>query len=372
MMGEGPLRILVAGGGTGGHLFPGIALAKALTAMDPRNQVRFVGTRKPFERAALAAAGFEGAAIDVEGLKRRGLRNQVRAAAKLLPALAASLGILRAFRPHLVIGVGGYSAGPVAMAARLLSIPVVLHEQNMLPGITNRLLAPLAERIYVSFEDTRFPKKYADRARPFGNPVRAEILDRGRRGDGKGQRTESGPTFTLAALGGSQGAHAVNRIMIDAVGLLKDRERIHLIHQTGPNEVASVARAYKAMGVSADVRGFFRDMAPIYAAADLIICRAGATTIAEVTALGKPAIFIPFPFAADDHQMLNARGPADAGAAELISQKAATGRFIADRIAFYANHPDALRRMADCSRRFGKPDAARQIVSDLYRLLRQS
>ncbi len=364
-----PLRVLVAGGGTGGHLFPGIALAGELISRDPNNRILFVGTGRPFERSALAAAGFEGRAIDVAGLKRRGFRNQAIALAKLPRALAASARIIRGFRPHLVIGVGGYSAGPVAAAARMASIPVVLHEQNMLPGVTNRTLTPLAKRIYVSFGATRIPGKYADRVRVFGNPVRAEVLEEGQRDRGTEGQRGNGLSLTVAVLGGSQGAHAVNMAMVEAAGLLKDRDRVRFIHQTGPNDAEAVAAGYREAGVSADVRPFFQDMGPVYAAADLIICRAGATTVAEVTALGKPAVFIPFPFAADDHQTLNARGPADAGGAELIPQEAATGGMLAHRIDYYADHPEALRRMADHSRRFGKPDAARRIVADIYQLL---
>jgi UDP-N-acetylglucosamine--N-acetylmuramyl-(pentapeptide) pyrophosphoryl-undecaprenol N-acetylglucosamine transferase len=366
---DAPLRILFAGGGTGGHLFPGIALAETFTARNPENRVLFVGPGKPMEREALAAAGFDSRTIDVEGFKRRGPVNQIRALAKLPLAVAASKRILNEFRPHLILGLGGYSAGPVAVAARLAAIPVVLHEQNMLPGITNRLLAPLAERIYVSFDRTRIAKKYADRVRVFGNPVRREIMAEGERDKGTEGQRKNGCAFTVAVLGGSQGAHAVNMAMIEAAGLLKDRERIRVIHQTGPNDADAVADAYHGKGISADVRPFFRDMAPVYAAADLIICRAGATTVAEVTALGKPAIFIPFPFAADDHQFLNAQGPAEAGGAELIRQERATGHVLADRIDHYADHPDALRLMAERSRRFGQPDAARRIVADIYQLL---
>ncbi len=364
-----PLRILFAGGGTGGHLFPGIALAETFMARNPENRVLFVGPGKPMERDALAAAGFGSRTIDVEGLKRRGPANQVRALAKLPPAVAASARILREFRPHLILGLGGYTAGPVAVAARLAAIPVALHEQNMLPGITNRLLAPLAKRIYVSFDQTRIAETYADRVRVFGNPVRREIMEEGQRDRGTEGQRKNGCSFTVAVLGGSQGAHAVNMAMIDAAGLIKERERIRVIHQTGPNDAEAVTDAYRAGGIPADVRPFFRDMAPVYAAADLIICRAGATTVAEVTALGKPALFIPFPFAADDHQVLNAKGPAEAGGAELIPQKDATGRRLADRIGFYADHPEALHRMARRSRRFGNPDAARRIVSDICDML---
>jgi UDP-N-acetylglucosamine--N-acetylmuramyl-(pentapeptide) pyrophosphoryl-undecaprenol N-acetylglucosamine transferase len=296
--------------------------------------------------------------------------------AKLPLALRASGRILREFRPHLAIGVGGYSAGPVAVAARMASIPVVLHEQNVLPGITNRMLAPLAARIYVSFENTRLNGKHAGRVRVLGNPVRGGLLREGQRHKLEGQRRkgakaqrENGPSFTVAVLGGSQGAHAVNLAMIEATEFLKDRKRIRLIHQTGIEDEKTVADAYGSRGVSADVRAFFQDMGRIYAEADLIVCRAGATTVAEVTAMGKPSILIPFPYAADDHQTLNAREPAQAGAAELMPQKEATGRALADRISFYADHPEARRRMADASRRFGKPDAARRIIADIYQLL---
>lgn len=358
----GPLRVVIAGGGTGGHLFPGIALAQDLLRRDPANAVLFVSRGNEFERAALARAGFRLEAITVEGFKGRGLWNQARVLVNLPRGLWQSAGVLHRFRPDLVLGLGSYAAGPVALAAWIAGVPVALCEQNALPGITNRLLARIAVRIFTSFPETAGgfdPAKVVWT----GNPLRAELRP------GRTHPVRRNDRFTVLVLGGSQGAHRLNTAMVEALGRLAGRPGLEVIHQTGTADAADTLAAYRLAGVAARVQAFFHEMGELYEAADLVVCRAGATTVAEVTALGKAALYVPFPFAADDHQRLNAGRMAAAGAAESLDEADLTGERLAERILYYADHPDALEGMAAASARLGKPDAARDIIDECYRLV---
>jgi UDP-N-acetylglucosamine--N-acetylmuramyl-(pentapeptide) pyrophosphoryl-undecaprenol N-acetylglucosamine transferase len=257
----------------------------------------------------------------------------------------------------------------VVLTAWMTGIPVVLHEQNILPGITNRALARFARRIYVSFENTagRFDKA---KVRLTGNPVRREILqpaaveDREYKG-----RPEQAPILNILIAGGSQGAHAINMAVVAALRLIRKKEQLRVVHQTGAADEGHVRAAYAAQGTNAVVAAFFDDMDCRYRQADLIICRAGATTVAEITAVGKAALFIPFPFAADDHQRLNAEALAAQGAAEMIEEKHLAAADLAKRIDRFANNRTVLDRMADQARKLGRPEAARLIVDDCYKLL---
>jgi len=358
-----PLRVVIAGGGTGGHLFPGIAVAEEIRVRDPRNRVLFISRGNAFERSALARAGFPLATIAVEGLKGRGRWNQLRALCRVPWAIAQAAHRLREFRPALVIGLGSYSAGPVVLAAWLLRIPIALCEQNTWPGITNRVLARLADRIFIAFKQTGggFDPR---RTLWTGNPLRREIV-----AAAATVRPEPHRPFTVLVLGGSQGAHRINTAVVEALDHLDDRRRFFFIHQTGPADEAMAAASYARSGTAARVQAFFTDMAVQYRQADLVVCRAGATTVAEITALGKPAVFVPFPFAADDHQRLNARRLVEAGAAELIDEQQLTGALLSARIGFYASHPEVLEGMAEQAARLGKPDAAQQMVDECCRLV---
>jgi UDP-N-acetylglucosamine--N-acetylmuramyl-(pentapeptide) pyrophosphoryl-undecaprenol N-acetylglucosamine transferase len=362
-----PLRVVIAGGGTGGHLFPGIAVAEEIRARNPHHRVLFVSRGNDFERAALDRAGFPLEAITVEGLKGRGVWNQVRALTHLPRAVLQSARIIGAFGPDLVIGLGSYAAAPVIMAAWLRRRPVALCEQNTRPGIANRGLAPLADRIYTAFARTGGgfdPRKVVWT----GNPLRREIVQAA----AEPRRTSAasrGEKFTVLVIGGSQGAHGINVAVADAIGRLRPRERFDFVHQTGSADEAMARAAYRRADITGRVQAFYDDMAAHYGRADLIICRAGATTVAEITALGKAAIFIPYPHAADDHQRLNAQCLVATGAAEMITEAELSGALLAARIEFFADHPDALRDLAQKSARLGKPDAARRIVDDCVELI---
>ena len=362
-----PLSIIVAGGGTGGHLFPGIAIAREFMARNAESRVLFVSTGRPLELEILARAGFPHERIKAEGIKGRGLFAKMRALSKIPGSIWGALGVIRRFAPDLVVGVGGYSSGPVVVAARLCGVKCVLQEQNILPGITNRMLARWVDRIYVSFEATRFSVRRAPVILT-GNPVRKEIADAG--GDIDESRADGASRpFRLLVLGGSQGAHSINQAMADAAMHIGGIGSVHVVHQTGAQDEETVRAAYEEQGISAEVRAFFDDMPELYRMADLIVCRAGATTVAEISAVGKPAVFIPFPHAADNHQELNARTLAAAGAAEIILEKGLDGESLADRIRWLAGHPEVLEGMAGCARRLGRPDAAADIVGDCYELL---
>ncbi len=359
------LNIIIAGGGTGGHLFPGIAVAREFMAKNPDNRVLFVSSGRPLELDILGRAGFLHQRIDAEGIKGRGGVAKIRALLKIPGSIIGAFKIIERFSPDLVVGVGGYSSGPVIAAARLRGIACVLQEQNIFPGITNRILAHVVDRIYISFAETRLKSGRAS-ALLTGNPVRKEIVAGAP--DEAGRENGERP-FRLLVLGGSQGAHSINQAMAEAVTHHRDMARLHIIHQTGASDVETVRSAYDAQGVTADVRAFFDDMPAQYWNADLIVCRAGATTVAEITAVGKPAIFIPFPHAADNHQEYNARTLATAGAADIILEKDLNARSLADRIRRLVAHPGDLQEMAARAKTMGRPDAAAVIVRDCYEWL---
>lgn len=350
-------RIVVAGGGTGGHLFPGIAIAEAFQERYSQCAVCFISVGTRIERDALRLAGFPLRFIRSKGLKGKGFVSQLRSLAEIPVGIAQSIGILMEFRPDVVIGVGGYASGPVCLAAWLLGIPLVLHEQNRECGMTNRLLKPIARRLYLSFP---FSDKSCSRIRLTGNPVRRGFLQ----GNGKGGTNSD---FTVLVCGGSQGAHAINQAVLDAMDRIGDR--IRLIHQTGILDETHVKAHYCQTRLRVTVSAFITDMAAAYAASDLVVCRAGATTIAEMTVSGKPAIFIPFPHATGDHQTANAMALVDAGAAECIPEKALSGEKLAQRIVYLMEHPETLEAMASASRRLGRPEAARVIVDDVMGML---
>ncbi len=360
------LHLMVAGGGTGGHLFPAIAIAEAFLKRNANNRVLFVSTGNAFEKKVLRQHGYELSAITVAGLKGRGLWHQLKALLKLLPGIWQSIGIIRRFQPQVVLGVGSYAAGPPVLSAWLMRRNIVLCEQNQVPGITNRMLARFARRIYVTFENTLFGK-HAGKMVYTGNPIRTDIIEAARCTANR-PKNEKEP-FTVLVVGGSQGAHSINMAVIEALAHLQENNAIAFIHQTGSADEQQVAQAYATCGIQGRVGAFFDDMAVLYQQADLVICRAGATTVAELTALGKTAVFIPYPFAADNHQEQNARCLETAAAAEVIIESDLNGRVLADKIEALAADPARMTQMAAKAKTFGRPEATETIVSDLYQLV---
>jgi UDP-N-acetylglucosamine--N-acetylmuramyl-(pentapeptide) pyrophosphoryl-undecaprenol N-acetylglucosamine transferase len=353
-------HIVITGGGTGGHLFPGIAIARAFQQRLAGAAILFVGTGRELEQRVVKEAGYRHAVLKVQGLKGMGLLRQFRSLVTLPGALLRAGGILWRFRPAVVIGVGGYAAGPVCLAAWMMRIPVCLQEQNALPGITNRLLARIARRIYTAFSESQshFP---AEKIMLAGNPVREEIIALGREKPPRGQDRP----FTLLVAGGSQGARNVNTAVIDMIAHIDAPRALEVIHQSGPGDLERVRQAYAAAGIKACTEAFFSDMDRQYARADLVICRAGATTVAELTCSGLPAIFIPLPHAADNHQEINARAVVDAGAGEMIKEADLSGRVLWQHIQQLRDAPGRLEEMAAHARTLGRPEAADTIVADI-------
>lgn len=366
-MAEKPVNILIAGGGTGGHLFPGIALARCFMARNPENRILFVGTDREFEIKTLEKEGFEHLAIRAAGIKGLGFFEKIKAAFKIPSAVLQSSDIIRHFKPDIVVGTGGYSSGPVALSAYLKGIPVVIQEQNIIPGIANRIIGKFAKKIHVSFdESTEFFN--VKKTVVSGNPIRQNILEARQRRDIQKAETET-RLFTLFVAGGSQGARSINSAMVEALTHIKDKEHLHVIHQTGETDLDSVKKAYIHSDISAQTAAFFTDIDAKYEQADLIICRAGATTISEITVMGLPSILVPYPFAADNHQLKNARVLADRGASEIIEDGDLSGIFLASRIDYYRDNPDDLWRMEKAAIAHGKPQAAETIVDDCYSIL---
>ncbi len=366
MKNQDKLKIVMTGGGTGGHLFPAIAIAEAFLEKNPLNDILFVSTGKPFEKTTLSSHGFRLECIPSEGIKGRSLSDKLQALKKIPKGVIESYRILRRFQPDIVVGVGSYSSAPLVIAACFLCIPVVLHEQNVKPGITNRLFSPVAKRVYISFADTRL--NFA-KTRFFGNPVRKQIQKISEDSGSSQNEKSQAENFTVLVIGGSQGSHAINKAVADSLSGLDNKEGFHFIHQTGQTDARMVEKAYLQHRVSFTVKPFFYEMAECYKKADLVICRSGATTIAEITATGKPAIFIPFPYASDNHQVFNATCLAKEDAAEIILEKDLSGQALVQRIMHLAQNRKKLSKMASNARKLGKPFAAKSIVEDCCSLI---
>lgn len=361
------MRVVIAGGGTGGHLFPGVALAREFQRQRPDSQIVFIGTTRGLEARIVPLEGFELRFVPVGGLIGKGLGQKIKTILELPIGLWRSWKMLKEIRPNLVTGVGGYASGPVLAMAALMRLPCVLVEPNAMPGLTNRLLGPWVDRIYLSFEETRpwFERHVRSASvRVFGNPVRREILSAG-----KQPRGGSGKK-TLLVMGGSQGSRAINRAMGEALaGLESWKPNLRIIHQSGEKDAAGMKENYSGRGFDAMVAPFLSPVSEAYRDADLVLCRSGATTVAELTACGRPAILIPFPFATHGHQEKNARALSDAGAAELLLERDLTGERLAGMIGSLLADPVRLERMSGQSRRLGRPEAAEKIVEDCLALV---
>lgn len=360
------LRVVIAGGGTGGHLFPGIAVAREIQSRVPGAQVSFVGTSRGIEARVVPLEGFALDLIRSSGIKGKSIPARVQGVALLPLSLFDAWQVLSTRRPQLVIGVGGYSSGPVVLVAAARRIPTMLLEQNAVPGLTNRLLAPFSRAVAVSFESTQ--ALFGAKAFLSGNPVRPEFLSPVDRI--KAEKVANS-RVRLLVFGGSQGAHAINMAMMEGAAELVARvPDLRVTHQTGARDLEMVRQAYRKAGLNAEVAAFFDDMPTRLAETDLIVCRAGATTLAEVTAAGRAAILVPLPGATDDHQRTNAEALTGAGAAEMLIQADMTGDKLADRIVALANDAGRRDRMSAAARRLSRPDAARVIVDRALELMK--
>lgn len=360
-----PLRCLIAGGGTGGHLFPGIAIARELEKRFEEKEILFVVGHRRMESDLLARYGYRVTSIDVEGLKGRGWKKGFSVMVKLPKSIFQSASIIKKFSPSLVIGVGGYSAGPVCLTARLMGIPTAIHEQNSYPGLTNRLLSRVVGRIFISFEKSRAHFK-VNAVFLTGNPVRDELFSHDR------MEPEGRKTFTILVVGGSQGATAINKSFAETLEYLNARGRNPaVIHQTGETDYERAVNDYRDRGLRAELSPFIQDMTSAYSRADLVVSRAGATTIFEMAALGKPSILIPYPYAANQHQEVNASSLVRAGGAEMIHQSDLNAETLAQVLIKYMDDPLALKKMSACTKKIAHPNAAKVIVDHLLEMIKQ-
>ena len=357
------VSLIVAGGGTGGHLFPGVAVARELMARVPGSTVTFVGTAAGIEARVIPREGLTLETIRSAGLKGKSPVALLRGLLLLPLSALDAWNVISRRRPSVVLGVGGYSSGPVVALAALRGVPTLLMEQNATPGLTNRLLSRLVRCAAVTYEESL--ATFGAKAFVAGNPVRPEFF-----APGSPQPSASGRTRVLV-FGGSQGAHAVNVAMTEAAQpLAAATPGVDVTHQTGERDLAMVREAYAAAGLPARVEPFLYEMDREMRAAEVIVCRAGATTLAELTAAGRAAILIPLPTATDDHQRKNADALVRQGAARVIDQRELTGARLAEELLGLARDGAARERMAVAARGMARPDAARVIVDKVLELAR--
>lgn len=352
------MRLLLAGGGTGGHLFPAVALAEQLRREEPDSAVLFVGTERGLEFRLLPELGWPLRTVAMRGWAGASLAARCKGLAGLVRSLLQSRHILSEFRPDVVVGVGGYASVPVLLAARLSGVPYLIHEQNAWPGLANRLLGRAAQRVCLSFPEAGQAFRHVRKV-VTGNPVRAAM-----------EQCPELPAGTpqLLVFGGSQGARAINRALVGALPQLQDlRGALRIVHQAGADEVETVQAGYREAGWAAaavEVVPFITDMAAAYAAASLVVCRAGATTLAELTACGRPAILIPYPYAAGNHQVANATALAAKGAALMIEESSLTPADLGRLIASLLADPLRLASMAAAARSQSQRGAAARLLAE--------
>ena len=357
------LRVLIAAGGTGGHIYPGVAVAKEVMRRDPESVVRFVGTARGLETRLVPQAGFELSLIESAGLKNVGAAARLRGLALLPKSFIAARRLIREFRPDVVVGAGGYVSGPVLLTAALMRVRTLVMESNALPGFTNRRLALFTDAAAVAFEESL--PFFRGKGVVTGNPVRREFFEI------PSKRRETG-RFSLLVFGGSQGARAINEAMFAALPHLDaHRDVLNVVHQTGEADFERVREGYRdaGWGERADVRKYLDDMVSHFAATDLVLCRAGATTTAELIAAGKASVMVPFPFAADDHQRKNAEALERAGASRMVLQQDATGERLAREIDALVRDPQRVTRMEEASRKLARGDAAATTVDLMEKLV---
>lgn len=363
------MKLVMAGGGTGGHLFPALALAEEFKKKVPDVEIIFMGGKGGLEERVVPLHGYRLEVFDVEGIKRRTGLKRIKAIGKAARSTVRALGLLRSIRPDGVIGSGSYSSAPVVMAARLLGIKTAILEQNALPGLTNRLLGKVVDRIYIAFDQAKefFPPRKTLLA---GNPIRRDIIEGA--GDGNGKGNGNGhKRFSVLVFGGSQGATAINTAFLDATEYLTDIwPALRVVHQAGEDGYQKARESYRRKNLKVELHKFIDDMAAVYRSSDLVVCRAGATSIAEITALGIAPILIPYPFAADDHQTVNARCLAEAGAAVMIKQDKLTGSSLAGAIRSLYENPAELKSMRENVKKFGRPGAGEKIADNFLEAMR--
>jgi UDP-N-acetylglucosamine--N-acetylmuramyl-(pentapeptide) pyrophosphoryl-undecaprenol N-acetylglucosamine transferase len=355
------MKVLIAAGGTGGHIYPGVAVAKELMRRDAESKVLFVGTQRGLETKIVPDNGFELALINSAGLKNVGLLGKLKGLMILPKSFLEARRLIKDFQPDTVVGAGGYVSGPVLLMASLMRVPTLVMDSNALPGFTNRRLAPFVTKAALTFEEA--VKFFGKKGIVTGNPVRKEffdILPKQREND----------KFSLLVFGGSQGARAINSAVVESLKHLQPfKSRLQITHQTGESDFETVEKGYAENDwKTADVRRYISDMISEFTKTDLIICRAGATTCAEIAAAGKAAIMIPLPTAADDHQRQNAEALVGKGAVRMILQKNLTGESLAKEIAELIGKPEKIAEMETSAKKLARSDAA-EVTVDLIESL---
>ena len=355
------MRIIIAGGGTGGHVIPALAIAQQLKKQFAA-EVLFIGTARGIETRLVPQAGFPLELIQVGALKNVSLMTRAKTMFDLPRAIAASSRMLSEFDPEVVIGVGGYASGPAMVAAIRRRLPTLAFEPNVVPGFANRMIARWVSAAAVHFEETC---RYFPNCRVTGVPVREAFFAI----PPKSISSEVAGTPTLLVFGGSQGARAINQAMIESLAGLREKiPGIHIIHQTGQRDYDRVLAAYQQSGISGEVHKFIDDMPGTFGRADLLVCRSGASTVGEITAAGKPAIFVPFPAAADDHQNVNARALERAGAAVVVEESNLGAAYLVDTIAALIGDARRLQGMSAAAKSLAHPKAVEEIAEMVVRL----
>ena len=357
-------RVIIAAGGTGGHLWPAVSLAQAMQRLEPRSEFLFVGAGRPVEAKILELAGFKRVTLESSGVKGRGPLGQIKAVWQCLTGVVRSLRIFDEFKPNLFFGTGGYVTVPVGVAAKIKGVPLLLHEQNSRPGLSNRILARLAMGVYLGFEaaEKSFP---AGKTLVVGNPVRSEIEAL----HGQARSFDRKPV-TVLVTGGSQGARGINRQAAPALAALhRSGLELRVVHQAGEADREWVEDVYKEAGLQARVAGFFQDMASLYAEADLAIGRAGALTLAELAEAKLPSVLVPLPTAADDHQTANAQALTDSGAAVMMAEKDLTPESFEALIGGLLGEPGRLEKMSGAAAAQAGLNAAEAMARDCLKLI---
>lgn len=368
------MRIIISGGGTGGHIYPAITIAKTLNEIAQPEAILFVGARQGLESDIIPKEGYPIKMINVAGFERqltwRNIKNLFRTAGSLLEARK----IIASFKPDLVIGTGGYVCGPVLLVASFLGIPTIIQEQNVIPGITNRILSRFVKIVAVGYKEAAAYFPSSSKIMVSGNPVRQDIISASRE-EGIAALGLRPDRITLLIAGGSLGARSINNAMAEVYRRFSENDSIQILHVTGQSEYNNIVGNYKQMGIDVSntgnimIKPYLYNMPQALAAADLAVFRAGAIGLAELTAKGIPSILIPYPYAAENHQEHNARVLEKEGAAVVIRDSELTGNILADTIERIIAEPEKLQQMAAASQRLGRPDAALEIAKAAISLL---
>ncbi len=352
-------HFIIAGGGTGGHLFPGLAFAKYIKKRYPESNILFIGTEKGIEFTEVPKHGFELKCIDISGIKGKGIKEKFKAIFKIPSSVNSSLKILHSFQPDAVIGLGGYASGPLLLASWIGNYPAFIMEQNSIPGLTNRFLSRISHKVFTTFNYSHnyFPSGKSIKT---GNPVRDEILS-------IKQKIHDKDSFSVLVFGGSLGAKKINEVMVDVT---KQLPNIKFIHQTGKLTYDIVKYSYKSKKIdNVEVTTFIENMAEAYQNADLVICRAGATSISELQIAKKASILIPFPFATDNHQVLNGKEMEIAEASIMIEEKNLTADILAEKILYLQNNLETLQKMESKSASLAIENSAERIFEEISKYI---